>query len=124
MALKILMVENGSTPNDEVVRLMATTKMNVLGYAIVDRTFDENGLVSNEFRHIYVLPDITLEKDQELMVFTGTGKNGKRKYSDSEREYFECYWGSDQCIWNDKGGDTATLIRYEVIDHCDVLALS
>lgn len=63
MALQITKVINGDTPSEEKVWIKATSAMNTKGYAIVDRTFDKNGKVTNEFRHIYILPDIALEQN-------------------------------------------------------------
>lgn len=123
MSLKIEAVENASTPNGERIRIRASVKMNVKGYAIVDRTFDVVGNVSNEFRHFYALPDVTLEKNQELILFTGKGKNGLTEYDKSEKVFYACYWGSGDCVWNDQGGDTATLIKYDVVDSEPVGAL-
>lgn len=116
MALQITKVINGDTPNEEKVWIKATSAMNTKGYAIVDRTFDKNGKVSNEFRHIYILPDIALEQNQSLVLYTGKGTNGKKKYNNSNDYYYTCYWGADHCVWNNKGGDTATLISYLVVD--------
>ncbi len=65
MSLIITQIVNGSKPNDEEIWLKAKTKMNTKGYAVVDRTFDDEGNISNEFRHIYVLPSIDLEENQK-----------------------------------------------------------
>lgn len=116
MSLIITKIVNGSTPNEEEIWLTANTKMNTKGYAVVDRTFDDKGNISNEFRHIYVLPSIDLEENQKIIIFIGTGTNCKRKFTNTGKYYYSCYWGSKQCILNDNGGDTITLIQYSVID--------
>ena len=115
MSLKITLIENGSTPNDERIRLQATNNINTKGYAIVDRTFDEHGDISNEFRHIYILPSIDLKKDEQIIIFIGSGEYEKMKFDDSDNYYHACYWGSKHCILNDTGGDTITLIKYNVV---------
>ena len=112
MTFEITHVENGATPNEEKVWLKATAPFNTKGFAIVDRTFDESGELSNEFRHIYVFPEIALEKDQIVILRTGKGKNGIAKFTDTDEEYHRLYWGSESCVWNDNGGDTATLISF------------
>jgi hypothetical protein len=123
MALKITRVDNGDSPNKEKVWIKATTAMNTKGYAIVDRTFDEDGKVSNEFRHIFILPEINLAKDQSLVIYTGKGTNEKKTYNNSNDEYYALYWGADHCVWNDKGGDTATLISFVVVNSLKVPAI-
>ncbi|MCT4327715.1 hypothetical protein [Chryseobacterium indologenes] len=123
MSLEITLIENGSTPNTEKIWLQAKGNINTKGYAIVDRTFDANGNISNEFRHIYILPSIDLKKDEDLIIYIGSGKNEKRKFSDTKKDYYACYWGSEHCILNDKGGDTITLIQYDVITSKKALAI-
>ena len=115
MSLKITLIENGSIPNAERVWLQATDNINTKGYAIVDRTFDADRNISNEFRHIYILPSIDLKKNEDLIIFIGSGKNEKRKFGDTKKDYYACYWGSEHCILNDKGGDSISLIQYDFI---------
>jgi hypothetical protein len=122
MAFEISRVENGDTPNTEKVRLKATTALNTKGFALVDKTFDAAGNLSNEFRHIYIFPDLQLEKNEVVILYTGTGTNGKKKYGNVDEYYQALYWGSDHCVWNN-GGDTATLINYIVADTKPVPAL-
>ncbi|WP_284462374.1 hypothetical protein [Chryseobacterium sp.] len=122
MSLIITKIVNGSKPNDEEIWLKAETKINTKGYAVVDRTFDDEGNISNEFRHIYVLPSIDLEENQKIIIFIGTGTNSKKKFTNG-KYYYACYWGSKHCILNDNGDDTITLIKYSVIDHEQAPAL-
>lgn len=109
---EITKVINGSKPNEEKVWLKAKEAINTKGFALVDRTFDENGTISNEFRHIFVFPEFNIKKDQNVVVRTGKGTNEFRKYTDVDEEYLALYWGAEECVWNDKGGDTATLINF------------
>ena len=48
-------------------------------------------------------------------VYTGPGKNHPGENGNKEKVHF-LYWNSKECVWNDKGGDTATLIKYTVAD--------
>lgn len=114
--LKITSVVNSNKVEGEFVRLRASVAMNTANYALVDRTFDTDGNVSNEFRHIYVFPPIDLSAGEEVIVHSGKGKDGKIKYSDSEGKYHRLFWGANDCVWNDEGGDKATLIKFEVIN--------
>lgn len=110
--LEITQVINGSTPNEEKVWLKAKDAINTKGFALIDRTFDQNEKISNEFRHIFVFPEYELAKDQIVVVRTGKGTNGFRKFSDVDENYLALFWGAEECVWNDKGGDTATLINF------------
>ncbi|HWY36998.1 MAG TPA: hypothetical protein VNY73_00470 [Bacteroidia bacterium] len=121
--LEITQVVNGSTPNEEQVWLKAKEAINIKGFALIDRTFDEKDKVSNEFRHIFVFPEFELTKDQIVVVRTGTGTNGFRKFSDVDEKYLALYWGAKECVWNDKGGDTATLISFVPVNFVKVPAV-
>jgi len=115
MSLKIHSVVNASNPENEFVRLHTEVKTNLKGYAIVDRTFDADGKVSNEFRHIYVFPDLEVNPGEWIRLYTGTGKNSTGENGNKEKVHF-LYWNANECVWNDKGGDTATLIKYTLIN--------
>ena len=113
MSLKIYSVVNASKPLDEIVRLRTSEKINLKGYALVDRTFNSDGSVSNEFRHIYVFPDLVLNPNEWVRVHTGKGKDRVGKNDKDEVVHF-LYWNADECVWNDKGGDIVTLIQYSI----------
>lgn len=120
MALKLINAQNGSKPNQEWVVLKVTAPFKTKGYAVVDRTFDEEGRLSNEFRHIYILPDLNIQEEMNIYIHTGKGTDGIATYPKTGNKYYNLYWGSDTCIWNDKGGDTATLISFVVVNSIKV----
>jgi hypothetical protein len=122
MSLKIHSVVNASNPDEEFVRLSTSEKTNLKGYALVDRTFDADGKVSNEFRHIYVFPDMEVNPKEWVRLYTGKGKNSDGKNDNGHVVHF-LYWGAKECVWNDEGGDTATLIKYTVADSKEVPAV-
>ena len=93
----------------------ASAEVNLQGYAVVDRTFDAKGKVSNEFRHIFVFPSLKVAKDQLVYLYSGTGKYKKAILRSTKAVIHKLYWESDHCVWNDIGGDTATLIRHAVV---------
>ena len=121
--LEITNVVNSNVPGGERVWLKAREAINTKGFALIDRTFDENNKVSNEFRHIYVFPEFKLAKDQIAIVCTGEGTNGFKKFKDVDEKYLALYWGSKDCVWNDKGGDTASLINFVAVNSVKVPAV-
>lgn len=122
MSLKITSVVNANKPEEEIVWLCASAKVNTKGYALVDRTFDSDGTISNEFRHIYVFPNLELNVKDWVKLHTGSGKYQAVNNKGGGITHF-LYWNSDECVWNDKGGDTATLIKYTVENKVKVPAV-
>lgn len=113
MSLKVISVVNAKSPAEELVWLKASEKVSLKGYAIVDRTFASDGKVSNEYRHIFIFPNLIVDKNHWIRLHTNDGKYNITKGSKDETIH-NLYWQSDKCIWNDNGGDTATLIKYSV----------
>jgi len=116
MSLKIHSVENSNDPNHEFVRLTTTVAINMKGYALIDKTFDLNGEISNEFRHIYIFPDLILYPGEYLRLYTGKGDYKGETHDTQGHNIHFLYWNSEECVWNDQGGDTATLIKISVVD--------
>ncbi|MEO7213321.1 MAG: hypothetical protein ABIX36_10995 [Mucilaginibacter sp.] len=121
---KINYVENSNKPELELVRFIASVDINTSGYALIDKTFDGDEKVSNEFRHIYIFPDLEVKKGQEVLLYTGKGTNGFFKFNNSNVEYHRLFWGANECVWNDKGGDKATLIKFDPINSVSVPKVS
>ena len=103
----------GGVPEEEYVQIFALGDVNLAGYALVDRTFDSEGVVSNEFRHIFVFPSLSVEAGDTVYVYTGCGTNGPF-IGDGGSTVHLLYWGAKHCVWNNRGGDSATIIRYTV----------
>lgn len=112
MELEIKSVHNASTPSGEYVILRATEDTNLYYFAVVDSTFNGDGSMSNEHRHVYFFPAKSIKKGDWVVLYSGTGTNGTiRKFSNSSDSYYAYYWQSGSCIWNNTG-DNASLIRY------------
>lgn len=125
MSLTLHSVVNGPTPNEEWAWLLATAETTLKGYALVDRTFDTAGVVTNEFRHIFIFPDLKVKKDDWVRLYTGPGKYSKDPIKDKPNIHIHnLYWGSDICVYNDKGGDTASLIKYSLVKSVAVPAVA
>lgn len=112
MNLVISSVHNASTPGKEYVILKAIADTNLHYYAVVDSTFNSDGSMSNEHRHVYFFPAKALKKGDSVVLFSGNGTNGVvKQFTDTEEDYYAYYWKSGSCIWNDTG-DNASLIHY------------
>jgi len=122
MSLKINSVINAQNPDSEIVWLQASAKINLKGYALVDRTFDEKGKISNEFRHIFIFPDLEINSGEWVRLYTGNGKYSTSKTTKNEIIH-NLYWQSSSCVWNDAGGDTASLIKYTSVNSVIVPAV-
>ena len=114
MSLKIHSIVNGKVPAEEIVWLNTDESVNLLGYAVVDRTFS-NDKLSNEFRHIFVFPNLQVNKGDWVRLYTGNGAYSKSIASNSEHVH-NLFWGSSQCVWNNNRGDVASLIKYTLVN--------
>lgn len=119
-SLKLLPPENGNTPDKEVIRIRVLADTLLSLYAVIDKTFGPKG-ETDKFRHIYRFPGRSVKKGDWIRLYSGKGDNKQTKTKDGETVH-HFYWGSDSCIWNDKG-DTAYLIRYSVIESIDLPAV-
>lgn len=123
MGLKVHSVVNGKTPKEEYAWLQTDEKINLTGYALVDRTFNPKGVVSNEFRHIFIFPDLEIEKSDWVRLYSGEGKYSKVPISDGSGYIHSLYWQAGTCVWNNAGGDTASLIKYGFVNAVTVPAV-
>lgn len=111
MSLIIQRVFNSNKPEQEFVRLYADIDEKLKGYALVDKTFDNKGNASNEFRHIFLFPDLEVKAGEYIRVYTGNGKYKSEKNANNVIVHY-LYWNSDECVWNDKQPDEAILIKF------------
>ncbi|MEN0055440.1 MAG: hypothetical protein AAGC65_17320 [Mucilaginibacter sp.] len=123
MSLKIISVINSNKPEGEYVNLKTEEDVNTAGYAIVDRTFDPNSKVSNEFRHIFVFPNLKIEKGDYVFVHTGKGTYSSNA-NIAKTITHHLYWGANDSVWNDKGEDVASLITYNLVNSVVAPALA
>jgi hypothetical protein len=115
-------VVNASTPQQEYIWLVSDEAVDLWGYAVVDRTFDSNGKVSNEFRHIFVFPPMKVAKGEWVRLYTSASsyKLSSGTVNGRTVNIHNFYWGSQTCVWNDKGGDKASLIRWNLVNDVTV----
>ncbi len=113
MSLKIITLNKEGDKDKEYILLKATQNVNIGSYAIVDRTFDINGNLSNVHKHFYRFPSKEVKKGEFVSLRTGKGKNNIGNIDNIPVHRF--YWGSDAAFWNDSEIEKAELLKVETI---------
>jgi hypothetical protein len=111
MELEIVSVENDTDiPEKERVEISVKKTTNLMGYAIVDNTYDEQVGLSNTYRHFYKFPNWAVKYNDIVYLYTGVGENIREDYTIGGFEIHHLYCGRDSVIWN-KDGDVARLLK-------------
>ena len=105
--------------DDERLIIKVIRKCNLNEYIVIDTTFDEEGIVSNKHRHVYIMPDIDVEEGDFVWLFSKEGVYQTHKNT-SHTITHKLYWGLGVKVWNNEG-DTAYLIHYDDWDKKAVL---
>jgi hypothetical protein len=115
MSLQIVLIQNNGDASEEYVLLKATRAINLNNYAIVDRTFDEEGNVSNIHRHFYRFPLQEVREGEYISLRTSKGnyKYGTLKDGSPVHRF---YWGSDAPIWNDSNAESAEVLELKTVN--------
>ena len=72
MDVKISRILNRGTDDERLV-LKVLRNCNMNEYVVFDTTFDENGVVSNKHRHLYVFPQIDVKANDTVVLYTKRG---------------------------------------------------
>ncbi len=110
MDLKLIKIADVCTDDERVV-IKAMAKCNLNNYILFDTTFDENGIVSNKHRHVFVFPDLMVEEGDFIWLYTKQGSYGTHN-NKSKTITHKLYWGINGHIWNNRG-DKAYLLHYD-----------
>lgn len=115
MSLKISTLQKDGDASNEYILLEATEDVNISNYAIVDRTFNKGGKVSNVHKHFFRFPSQTVKKGECVSLWTGKGNPvvGETKQGNKVYRYF---WGSDASFWNDDKTEKAELLKVSTVD--------
>lgn len=113
--LQITTIQNGTKPEEEYIELYAVTDVQLSGYAILDRTFDKDGNLSNKHRHFYHFPDKAMKAGDYARIYTGKGTptTSLANAGTTKVNLHWLYWNMGECIWNNNSKDRATLIRFQ-----------
>lgn len=107
MELKMIKIKDAQTDDERIV-IKALSKCNINSYILFDTTYDEKGIVSNKFRHIFIFPDLVVEKGDFIWLYTKPGVYGTHTNTSGTTTH-KLYWGVLSHIWNNDG-DKAYLI--------------
>lgn len=114
VSLEIIDIHNNGDAAEEYILLRAIASVNLNDYAVIDRTFDEDGSVSNIHRHFYRFPVQEVKEGEYVSLRTGKGtykydklKNGKPVH--------RFYWGSETPIWNDGNIESAEVLKVATV---------
>lgn len=110
MDLKLVKIADGNT-NDERLIIRAMRPCNLNEYIVLDTTFDEDGIVSNKHRHVFIMPDISVNAGDFIWLYTHQGTYHTHN-NDSRTITHNIYWGLETHVWNNDG-DRAYLIHYD-----------
>jgi len=110
MNLEIRGIVNNNTKQERVV-LKVLADCNLKEYLLFDSTYDENGMISNKQRHMFVFPDQMVKKGDYVWLHTGCGKEHVHDNTEQTKTY-NLYWEMDCSVWNNDG-DTVHLIHYD-----------
>jgi hypothetical protein len=115
MSLQIVAIENNGKASEEYILLRAIQQINLDSFAVVDRTFDKDGNVSNVFRHFYRFPSQIVQKDEYVSLRTGKGTYQYGTLKDGVSPVHRFYWGSDTAVWNDGNVESAEVLKVQTV---------
>lgn len=96
---------------EERIVLKVTENCNLNSFILFDTTYDENGIVSNKHRHVFVFPDLDVKKGDFVWVYTKRGVYGTHVNTSSTTTH-KLYLNLDTQIWNNNG-DKAYIVHYD-----------
>jgi hypothetical protein len=113
MSLKIIKIDKDGDQNKEFILMEATANINLSSYAIVDRTYNPDGTVSNVHRHFYRFPAKNVEKGDFVAITTGKGNNRTTDANGTPIHRF--FWGAEAPFWNDDQVERAEVLKVETV---------
>ena len=59
-----------ATENEIRERMKAVRACNLNEYIVLDATYDEDGIVSNKHRHVYIMPNVNVNEGDFIWLYT------------------------------------------------------
>ena len=122
--LRILGVREAGDHSRERVVLRARRPCNIGRYAIIDTTYQDPETISNLNRHFYWLPDLDVDTNDLIVLYTRTGPDRTVK-SKHGYKIHKLHWGFDEdvTVWN-RDEDAVTVVRISALQARPVRAPS
>lgn len=96
---------------EERVVLKAKEDCNLNNFILFDTTYDENGILSNKHRHMFIFPELNVSKGDFIWLYTKKGVRGNHLNTSNTTTY-KLYWNLEKPIWNNSG-DRAYIVHYD-----------
>lgn len=121
--LEIRGVLDKKTASERVV-LDVHADTNLRDYALIDNTYDQDGLISNKDRHFFSFPSTKVKAGDIVRVYSKTqikGETYTTQELDDNATQHTFYWGfaNGYTVWNDDR-DKVTLLKIEDYETEDV----
>ena len=110
MDLELIRIADRGNDNEKLI-MRAVRKCNLREYIVLDTTYDEEGIVSNKHRHVFIFPNINVNEGDFIWLYTREGRYHTHN-NNSNTITHNIYWGLDIRVWNNDG-DKAYLIHYD-----------
>lgn len=110
MDLQIIKVADTGDLEKERVIIKVLRDCLISCYLIFDNTYNEDGTLSNLWRHLYIFPKKMVKAGDFIWVYTKEGVDTQRG-NDSNTTTHVLYWGFAETIWN-HDEDKAYLVKY------------
>ena len=73
MDLEIITIADRGNDNERLI-MKAIRKCSLNEYIVLDTTYDEKGIASNKYRHVFIMPDIEVNDGDFVWLYTHKGK--------------------------------------------------
>lgn len=110
MEVEIIGVADKGNLDKERLVIKVVQQCNLAWLIVMDNTYDEEGRLSNKWRHVYVMPKIMANEGDYIWLYTKKGNILTRDNTSGTKTY-ELFWGLDQTLWN-QDEDYAHVVRY------------
>ncbi|OCA71353.1 hypothetical protein [Chryseobacterium arthrosphaerae] len=115
MKIGIKEIIDHGTHESERILLSVKENCNLVRYIIADNTYLNKYAVSNKVRHTYWFTSQKVIAGDEILVYTGKGKNSQESIKNSQNTRYIFFWGLDINVWNNNL-DSAILIEVNDTD--------
>ena len=99
MKLTIQSVKEHGDLKKERIILKALDNVDIGNYMIADTTYVDDEQISNKLRHTYWLPDVKVNKDDLIVIYTKVGNESIKENKSGSKTYF-FYWELGRTVWN------------------------